>query len=329
MVNELVSVVVPAYNAQEYVKRCLDSLIGQTYKCIEILIVDDGSKDATGAICDMYADQDDRVRVFHVENGGVSRARNIGLENARGEYVMFVDSDDYVAFDYVEKHYQAIRSAQADLAVTGYTICYPDKREEKRIPPEYTGIYSRQELGQVFSWLYRNYFLSSPWNKIYRRKKIAGEFPTDMALGEDLRFNLNYIQQLSRICISGECCYYYMCDEVKDSLTKRVNKGNIQSEQSNYHEIVKVSRQLKAPEDPEIAKLYSESIIAMLFGLARKQLPSKERMEVIDMICGDELTVEAMKTVKTDQWKSEALRVLLAKRMRRPVALILALVHFL
>ena len=91
-----ISVIVPVYNTEKYLRRCIDSVLAQTYQDFELLLIDDGSKDSSGAICDEYAAKDARVRVFHKENGGVSSARNLGLDNARGEWVTFVDSDDYI-----------------------------------------------------------------------------------------------------------------------------------------------------------------------------------------------------------------------------------------
>ena len=92
----LISVIVPVYNAEKYLCRCIDSILAQTYKDFELLLIDDGSKDSSGAICDEYAAKDSRVRVFHKENGGVGFARNVGLDHAQGDWVTFVDSDDWV-----------------------------------------------------------------------------------------------------------------------------------------------------------------------------------------------------------------------------------------
>ena len=97
-----ISVIVPVYNTEKYLHRCIDSILAQTFTDFELLLIDDGSKDNSGAICDEYAAKDSRVRVFHKENGGVSSARNLGLDNVRGEWVTFVDSDDWVEKEYIE-----------------------------------------------------------------------------------------------------------------------------------------------------------------------------------------------------------------------------------
>ena len=98
----MISIIVPLYNAEQDLPRCIDSILAQSYTDFELLLIDDGSPDNCGAICDEYATRDSRVRVFHKKNGGVSSARNLGLENACGEYIAFIDSDDYVLNDYLE-----------------------------------------------------------------------------------------------------------------------------------------------------------------------------------------------------------------------------------
>lgn len=329
MEKELVSIIIPAYNAEAYVERCLDSVLNQIYEAIEILVVDDGSKDRTGSICDAYAARDKRFRVFHIENGGVSRARNYGLKQALGTYVMFVDSDDHVAPDYVEQHYRAIRQTEADWAVTGYYICYQGRQEANLVEEAYTGVYERSGFGQAFPWLYRGYFLNSPWNKMYVRRLITSEFCVDMALGEDLRFNLDYLENVTSICISGACCYYYMCDEDKDSLTKRVSSGNFRSERENFHRVMEWCKRLQVADDTKIQHMYVKNMTAMLFSMARKPLPYQEKREIIKELCRDAESRAAMAAVKTQSWKSEVLRLLLARGMRRTLSLLLAVVRFL
>ena len=116
----LVSIIVPVYQVKNYVGECVESLLRQTYTNLEILLVDDGSTDGSGAICDEYARGDNRIRVIHQENQGLSSARNTGLDQAKGEYVAFVDSDDAVRLDYIETLYDLADRYQADIAVCAY-----------------------------------------------------------------------------------------------------------------------------------------------------------------------------------------------------------------
>ena len=114
--TDLVSVIVPIYKVEKYLGKCVDSIINQTYKNLEIILVDDGSPDNSGKICDEYAKKDNRIKVIHKENGGLSSARNAGLDVATGEFIAFVDSDDRIHLDFVEKLYRAIKEENADIA---------------------------------------------------------------------------------------------------------------------------------------------------------------------------------------------------------------------
>lgn len=134
----LISIIVPVYNIEEYLPRCVKTLRDQTYPHIEILLVDDGSTDGTGALCDRLAEEDPRVRVFHKENGGSSSARNLGIAEAKGEYLGFVDSDDYVEPDMYEKLYAAIEQYSVSVAQTGRDEISPDgsRLPDICVPPE-------------------------------------------------------------------------------------------------------------------------------------------------------------------------------------------------
>ena len=141
MNTPLISVVIPVYNIEEYLERCVDSVCQQTYTNLEILLVDDGSTDGSGSLCERLAEADKRIRVFHKENGGSSSARNLGLSKAQGEYVGFVDSDDYISANMYELLYAALQKYGAEIAQIGRdemdaegnvlpNICEPPKQEE-------------------------------------------------------------------------------------------------------------------------------------------------------------------------------------------------------
>ena len=150
----LLSVIVPVYNVEAYVARCVESILNQTYKNLEVILVDDGATDASGAICDTFAAQDPRVRVIHKENGGLSSARNAGLETATGEYITFVDSDDWIEGDALEKLLAAALEHQVELVVGGrYDV--DGKTGEKRLGlcPRRQEVISGEELvGRIFLW---------------------------------------------------------------------------------------------------------------------------------------------------------------------------------
>ena len=127
MDEKLVSVIIPAYNIEDYIGRCLDSVLSQTYKNLEILVVDDGSSDCTGEILDDYEKKDQRIRVIHKENGGVSSARNIGIEAATGDYIGFVDGDDLMEPEMYKTLVNLLKEENADIAHCGYQMVFPDR----------------------------------------------------------------------------------------------------------------------------------------------------------------------------------------------------------
>ena len=119
-----ISVIIPVYNTEKYLRRCIDSVLAQTYQDFELLLIDDGSKDSSGAICDEYASQDTRVRVFHKENGGVSSARNLGLDHARGEWITFVDADDWMADDMLQQMLDTADAEGADVVLADLAFSF-------------------------------------------------------------------------------------------------------------------------------------------------------------------------------------------------------------
>lgn len=192
--NPKISVIVPVYNTEKYLHRCIDSILAQTFTDFELLLVDDGSTDRSGAICDEYAQKDNRVRVFHKENGGVSSARNMGLDNARGEYVMFLDSDDYMFPEMCYILVDTIKKEKSDMVICG--TCETGGGFWR--PQEYK-TYSFQELKNNFVFLLHTELLSPSWNKIFRRCQIKHYFREDISFGEDLIFNLDYLKNCNRV----------------------------------------------------------------------------------------------------------------------------------
>lgn len=174
--NDLISVIVPIYNVEKHLKKCVDSIINQTYKNLEIILVDDGSPDNCGKICDEYAKEDLRIRVIHKENGGLSSARNIGIRMSLGSYLMFVDSDDYIEINMVEFLYNAIASKGVNMSVCKYR--------------EISGAYKKREFKEEHSITVSGkeaiemLFVGSKWNfvivcnKLYEKDLFRGiQFP--------------------------------------------------------------------------------------------------------------------------------------------------------
>ena len=204
-----VSIIVPVYQVETYLRQCIDSLLAQTFTDFELILVDDGSKDKSGEICEEYAGKDGRVRVIHKENGGLSDARNAGLEQAAGEYFMFVDSDDYIAPTMIERLYNSIQSESADIAACNFCYVF-DKKEKKDFSTA-----TEAEVLQGSEIFYyrkndRSYgFWTVAWNKLYKSETFRNVRFRFGKYHED-EFWANDIYQLEiRVATIPECLYYY------------------------------------------------------------------------------------------------------------------------
>lgn len=215
MNEKKLSVIIPIYNAKEYLPRCLDSVIGQTYNGLEIILIDDGSTDGASEIADIYASKDDRIKLIHQDNQGESHARNVGLSMVTGDYFTFVDCDDWVDEDMYEELMDAAISKDADIAASSWYKDYGDKQEiiknEKKVTE---GIIDREQLAlYVYERdAYRGF--SYMWDKIYKKKLLYQKdgniylFPEDLRIGGDVLF-LAYMVFNSEKTIYIDKPYYH------------------------------------------------------------------------------------------------------------------------
>ena len=203
--NPKISVIVPVYNVEKCLHRCVDSIREQTFTDFELLLIDDGSKDRSIQICDEYAAKDSRVRVFHKSNGGVSSARNLGLDNARGEWIAFCDADDHVCNNWLEV---LIDNAREDsLIITGFTIVDYKKQQKENYGFDVNG-----SVKSVFGVFYSSKFPGVTWNKLYSLKKIADNdirFNENISYQEDEEFVFSYLLHCRKIISVGTPTYCY------------------------------------------------------------------------------------------------------------------------
>lgn len=212
--NDLISVVIPIYNCKKYIHRCIDSIINQTYKNLEIIIVDDGSSDGSQYICDKYENIDNRIRVFHIENSGVSEARNIGYKYSTGKYIAFVDSDDWIEPDMYEKLYYYIVKNKVDVICCDYYINY--ENNSKEIINEHNKINKILSKDESFYYLIKNEFYGGYiWNRLYSKEilnkiEIDGKiFENNIQVCEDLLMNCRIISEINEIYYIQEPYYHY------------------------------------------------------------------------------------------------------------------------
>ncbi len=234
MSTPFLSVIVPLYNAETYLSQSLDSILSQTFTDFELLLIDDGSTDSSPAICERYAAQDDRIRIFHKENGGLVSARQHGFPLARGEYVTFVDSDDWIAPSMYQKMCGAAKDTGADMICCGCTAVTPSKNIERKdfCAP---GTYDKKALEtHVYpQMLYRGSFFHygvSPqlWNKLFRRsllEKHLFRVPLSVKLGEDALVSYIYLLNANTVCFLEECHYFYRSNV--SSITHHMDKKRL------------------------------------------------------------------------------------------------------
>ncbi len=240
-----VSVIVPVYNVQPYLARCIDSILGQSMTDFELILIDDGSTDGSGALCDAY-DRNERIRVIHQENQGLGLARNAGLEHAQGEYVCFVDSDDYVGPELLERLLTAARRHHADLAIGGWTDIYADGRKKRHIYPETLFVAEEERrkciLGSVAAPPENReevLWNVSAWGKLYRRELLEQNslrFVSErVMISEDILFNLDFLGCAERVVATPDASYCYCVNA--GSLSKRYRADRFERNLEMYEAV--------------------------------------------------------------------------------------------
>lgn len=326
----MITVIIPVYNVEKYLERCLDSVLMQTYTNLEIILVDDGSTDSSGLICDKYAEKDARIKVIHKKNGGLSSARNIGLDNATGEYIGFVDSDDYIHFDLFQKCINRLKNTGADVCMFSHFTVNESGSISHQLPFA-KDFYQGEEITQnIFPKFFGKTNQDSEvegfvCRQIFKREIIGAiRFRNEREyFAEDIVFDLEVYPKVSRFCVIDEPLYYYYY--VQTSLSNQYRKNIFQ----------KLERLLLFME----TFIYDSSLIdikdrisftAFRFALYScrntkrgVELSSTEKRSLVKEIVNNRFILEAVRTLKFTSWKEKIFAWLLK---RKKVGLILALV---
>lgn len=230
----LISIVVPVYNSSAYLNQCLNSLIGQTYKNIEIIIINDGSTDNSKEIVESFLNKDNRIVLKTINNSGVSNARNVGLNLAHGEYLSFVDSDDYVAENYIEKLFFAVRTCGSDISTCHAVDFYNDGQ---------TTVTSKQNIVQTVPYI--NYSFLAPyshyvcWGALYKNAIVDSlSFSADYKVAEDTMFFAQALKNSGSVTDIPDCLYFYRIQD--NSLSKGSYGPNQFCEVKAWDEIVQL-----------------------------------------------------------------------------------------
>ena len=222
--EDIVSIIVPVYKVENEIDRCIQSILNQTYTSIEIILVDDGSPDKCPEICDAYAKQDKRIKVIHKENGGLSDARNVGLDVAKGEYIAFIDSDDWVEDSFIEQLLTNLISTNSDISICGYTLVNENNQKRHYSAQKDLELLENEEaLRELFT---QEKFGCMVWQKLYRKELFKDiRFPVNK-LYEDVAVSLPLFIKSKQCVISNKELYFYF-QRNSSIVNSRFNKNKL------------------------------------------------------------------------------------------------------
>lgn len=259
----MISIIVPVYNVENRIERCIESILNQTYKDLELILIDDGSTDGSAEVCKKYAEMDSRIRFVQQENRGVSSTRNRGISMANGEYIQFVDSDDCVDSCMSEKLVACIEKAEADMVICGITEIF-DSRKEVCLP-KIEGCVQLKDWEKKYPQIFETSLLNSPCNKLYRKKTILEKFPKEVSLGEDLIFNLHNLKVMEKVFFLRESLYSYMIRS--GSLNRKYRADGIECAENLYKEKMEFSHMFHLGKIAE-KDISSTFIMFLFYGLS-------------------------------------------------------------
>lgn len=335
-----VSIIVPVYNVEKYLVRCLESLINQTLKEIEIILVDDGSTDGSPKICDEYAEKDSRIVVVHKQNEGLGMARNSGLALAQGEYVVFVDSDDFVVTNAYEEMYEVIKSNKADMLMAGYYQFDTEKdlsreikifSEKKVIENDDAKKMSYQMVGSAPSEVTDEKIGMSVWKNMYSRAFLQRHqivFCSEREfVSEDAIFHLVAVPKMKKIVVVNKS-YYYYCKNAGPSLSSTFRESKFSEYKKLYqkeHNLLEVANLLTEGR-VYIARMFLGNVRAHIKQLScYKAYSWRKKKEIMKTIINDELLNDILNWYPYEQNpKGQRIFSRVLKRKRLKIALILA-----
>ncbi|MDD6709383.1 MAG: glycosyltransferase family 2 protein [Ruminococcus sp.] len=281
-----ISIVVAVYNAEQTLRKCVDSLLNQTYKNIEIILVNDCSKDNSLDICIEYSKNYDNVKVISNErNFGVSATRNNGIDNSAGEYICFVDSDDYVEPNYLEVLYSNYKKYNT-VPICGF-VYHDEYNLAKPVTYSWSGNEGLVSLGEAFK-LKSELYLTALWNKLFDRRLIVDKnikFDTDISVGEDLRFSIEYFDKnnISEVYVLKKPLYHYMKLSGNSLMSSFVN--DLDREKDSLNLIKKLAVKYNKNADAEYEKALEQVKTSMIYLIMRdKNLSHNNRITKIKKI---------------------------------------------
>ena len=310
------SVIIPVYNVENYLSRCIDSLLAQNYVDLEILLIDNGSKDQSGQICEDYATQFSNITAYHIPNKGVGSARNFGLSKAKGEFICFVDADDYLVgnlFSDVESQLDS----QLDLLVFSYYNSIEKNlseidRSAKILPTE--GKKDKSDFIALFQELWLTDMMYTVWNKIYRKEfleehQIVFE---SYELGEDVRFNLNVYQHVNAVLLVKSCYYVYISGRIDSAMGQyNPNRMNYQLEELGKVDQLMIS--WNSHDEQFIDQIKARILMSNIQNISKQKMSLSKKRHYVEVLCRNQEMIALLK--KTTSPLHPLIRRLLHLRM--------------
>ena len=292
------SVIVPVYNVESYLPRCIDSLLAQNYVDLEILLIDNGSNDQSGQICENYAAQFSNITAYHIPNKGVGSARNFGLSKAKGEFICFVDADDYLVgnlFSDVESQLDS----QLDLLVFSYYNSIEKNlseidRSAKILPTE--GKKDKSDFIALFQELWLTDMMYTVWNKIYRREfleehQIVFE---SYELGEDVRFNLSVYQHVNTVFLVKSAYYVYVSGRVDSAMGQyNPNRMNYQLEELGKVDQLMIS--WNSHDDQFIDQIKARILMSNIQNISKQKMSLSKKRHYVEVLCRNQEMIALLK----------------------------------
>lgn len=292
------SVIVPVYNVENYLPRCIDSLLAQNYADLEILLIDNGSNDQSGQICENYAAQFSNITAYHIPNKGVGSARNFGLSKAKGEFICFVDADDYLVgnlFSDVESQLDS----QLDLLVFSYYNSIEKNlseidRSAKILPTE--GKKDKSDFIALFQELFLTDMMYTVWNKIYRREfleehQIVFE---SYELGEDVRFNLSVYQHVNTVFLVKSAYYVYVSGRVDSAMGQyNPNRMNYQLEELGKVDQLMIS--WNSHDDQFIDQIKARILMSNIQNISKQKMSLSKKRHYVEVLCRNQEMIALLK----------------------------------
>ncbi len=249
--QELISIIVPIYKVEKYLNKCIESILNQTYSNLEIILIDDGSPDKSGDICDFYKNKDSRIKVIHKKNEGVSSARNIGLDISKGKYIMFVDGDDYIDKNMVMGLYRLIKEQSADIAIGGVNDV--DENNNQVNMSKKVTTFTINQLEAIRELLDEKYFNSVCWGKLYKANLWENKrFSEDSKIAEDLEILYIVFESVQKVVVNTEKCYYYY--------TVRQTSVTHQEYNEEWKKAIEICRNIKEKTEKKYPKIVDSAI---------------------------------------------------------------------